>query len=307
MFFEEAWFQHAVDATVTHLAQQRRSVVEGSVRIQTGVVGKTFPINRMGVVDMEEINVRDSDTKYANPPQSKRRGVMRDFALALLFEDFDELRTLTNPQSEASISLGYSLERKKDDLVLNVAGLGAAGASGGKVGGALGMVTSVDEAGESSALVDLPGAQQIVNGGTNLTPTKLRTVNRMFEEADVPEEDRYFFYSPRGMEKMLSDATVTSADFNTIKALASGGFPADQTWMNMKWRKSNKLPKSGNIRSCIALQKMGVKMGLGLVKGVSISKASHKWDNPQAIIKLSGGAGRADDALVIQCDIDETA
>ena len=185
--------------------------------------------------------------------------------------------------------------------------MAAGGTAGTGTGGFLGKATTVDEAGETSSLTDLPSAQQIVNAGTNLTMAKIRQANRMLDDADVEDDDRYFFYSPMAMEKLLTDSTVTSSEYGSIDRLVKGGFGLDETWMKFKWRRSTRLPKSGNIRSCIALQKMGVGLALGLVKNVDVNVAPHKWNNMQAIIKLSGGAVRVDDSRVIQVDIDESA
>lgn len=302
----EAWFIHAVSDTVTQLAQQKTAVVEGSCRLKTGVRGKTWPFNRIGSEDMFQVTTRDGTTQYANPAQTKRRAVLLDFALAVLIDEFDELKMLTNAESEHSQILGYALARQRDKLSLSPEGLTAAAAAGAALGGFLGKATTVDEAGETSSQTDLPAAQQILNGGTGLTMSKLRTMKKNFDDADVEDEDRYMFYSPTGMSQLLADTTATSSDYNTIKALVDGGFPMDATWMGCKWRRSTKLPKTGNIRSCIAVQRMGVGLALGLVKGVETGRDPGRWNNPFAMVKLSGGACRIDDVRVQQIDIDES-
>src|SRR5262245_50154632 len=101
MFYNEAWFIHAVNDAVVQLAQQKKSVVRGAVRTREGVTGKTDPWQRIGALDMM-IPTRDSDTEYLNPPQSKRRAVLVDRAAACLIDDFDQVRMLTNPQSEVT-------------------------------------------------------------------------------------------------------------------------------------------------------------------------------------------------------------
>lgn len=303
----EAWFIHAVTGVVTQLAQQKTAVTEGAIRTKTGVKGKTEPFNRIGETEMMQITTRDGETQYANPPQSKRRAVLKDFGLAVLIDEFDEIKTLTNPQSEHSQIMGYALAKQRDKLVLAPAGLTAAAAAGTAEGGIIGKATTVDEAGETSSLVDLPTSQQIVNGGTNMTMAKVRRAAGILNESNVEMEDRYLFYSPQAMEKLMADTTVTSSDFGTIKRLVSGGFGMDETWYGFKWRMSTMLPKTGNIRSLIAMQRMGVGLALGLVKGVEIDKVPNRWNNIQCVIKLSGGAVRVDDSRIVQIDIDETA
>ncbi|HXG17178.1 MAG TPA: phage capsid protein [Calidithermus sp.] len=294
----EQWFHHAVSENVTQLAQQKRTVVMGAVRTREGVVGKTFPFHRIGKVDMVAA-VRDSDTTYANPPQSKRRAVLQDFSLAVLIDEFDEIKMLPNPQSEFAQILAYARNRKLDDLVIGVGPTA--------LGGAIGLATVVDEPTESATTSALPTSQVIADGGTNLTLAKVKQAKFLMDDADVDPEDRYLFYSPAGIRKLLDDTQLTSSDFNTVKALVDGGLPPDQTFLGFKWRMSTRLFKTGNIRSCIALQKQGVGLAVGLIKEVEIDKAVHKNNNTQVLIKLSAGAVRIDDACVVRIDIDETA
>src|SRR5215467_10224677 len=119
-FFNEAWFIHAVNDTVVQLAQQKKSVIRGAIRTREGVVGKTDPWQRIGDVAMQPVS-RDSDTEYLNPPQSKRRAVLVDRAAAVLIDDLDQVRMLTNPQSEFSQILTFARERELDALTLSKA------------------------------------------------------------------------------------------------------------------------------------------------------------------------------------------
>lgn len=305
-FYNEAWFIHAVNGAVEHLAQQKRSKTTGTMRTKDGVVGKTWPFNRLAAGEMEEMAGRDGDTQYINPTQSKRRAVLRDFGAAVLIDSFDEVKTLTSPTSEFTILLAAAIQRQRDRLALAIGGLGSAGADLGLVGGILGSATSVDEGAETKSLSALPAGQQIVNGGTNLTMAKIRQARRILNAADADEEESYMFYSPQGMEKFTADSTVTSSDYSSINALTNGTFPMDAMWMGFKWRMSNLLPKVSNIRSCIAFCKAGVGAAFGSVKEIEVGPAPHKWNNTQVIAKLSGGVVRVDDAMVVQIDIDES-
>ena len=299
-----AWFVHAITSEVHHLSQQKEQRASGAYRVKSGVVGKTHPFNRLGKVSLSEVTVRDGDTVYINPAQSKRRAILRDFIGYVLIDDFDEVKTMTSPQSEFTQMLAYAVVRQYDDMVLGISGLGSAGAAGTAVGGALGLATTVNEQAESTGTQVM--TQQVVNGSLNLTMGKILDAKLKLDQADAPDEDRYFFYSPEGMRKLLTDTQVTSADYSTIQALSRGGFPADAEWCGFKWRKSTRLPKSGNIRQCIAMQKMGVGMAIGLVKDVIVSDAPHKNNNTQVGVKLSLGAVRIEEELVVQVDIDES-
>jgi Phage capsid protein len=301
-----AWHIHAITENVIHLAQQKQTQGMAAVRVREGVIGKTEPFQRMAATSMTETLVRDGDTVYQNPTLSKRRANLRDFTTAILVDDFDKVKTMTDPQSEFAMSLAWARNRTIDDLILGVAGLGTAGAAGTAVGGILGLATVVDEAAESSTATALPTAQQIVDGGTNLTMAKIAQAAFLMDAADVDPDGRYFFYSPAGMRKLITDNTVTSADYTTIKALRDGGFPQDATWMGFQWRRSTRLPITGNIRSCIAVQKRSVGFAVAMMAGVEIDRAVHKNNNTQVLLKFSGGGVRIEDVGVVQVNIDES-
>ena len=64
--------------------------------------------------------------------------------------------------------------------------------------------------------------QQIANGGTDLTLAKLREAKKKLDLADVdPSIPRYIAVGPDQIEALLGSTTVTSADFNTVKALVT--------------------------------------------------------------------------------------
>src|SRR5262245_42453609 len=167
-FFNEQWFIHAVDDNVTHLAQQMRQKTGGSYREKSGVVGKTCPFQRLGPVEMQAIVQRDADTSYLNPPQSKRRAQLKDFGAAVLIDEFDTVKTLTNPQSEFAEMLAKSRNRKMDDFALQAA---------------LADVLVVDEASETFTTAALPSGQKIVNGGTGLTMAKIKDATFILNNA----------------------------------------------------------------------------------------------------------------------------
>jgi len=294
----EAWFHHGVSATVTHLAQQKKAMVDGAVRLKTGVKGKTEAFNRLASHDMLPMTTRDGTTQYSNPSQTKRRCTLYDFALAVTTDDFDEFRTLTDPKSELAQMLGYAMERKKDDMVLSQGTT--------NIGGALGTAETVDEGANTSSATSFVATYQIANAGAGLTMAKIRQSKRIQGEANVETQDQYFFHSPKAMEQLLSDPTATSADYSTINALSAGGFPMDATWYGAKWRESTKLYKTGNIRSCLRIQKDAIGMAIGLMKGVETGRDPSHWNNWFAMIKLSGGSVRVDDPGVIQIDVDES-
>jgi hypothetical protein len=300
MIFNEAWFVHALNAEVDLLAQQLEQATRGSYRLKDGVIGKTWPFNMIGPARMSPIT-RDSDTTYVNPGQTKRRAQLVDRGVAALIDDFDRIKTVADIDPAITETLAAAKNREKDVICISAA---------------LGNAVTVDEAGEVTGVQALPGSQTIAHGSVGLTVAKVLDVNERFNKANVPQQDRYMFYSAEAMTDLLQNTQVTDSNFNTIKALAEGGFPQDQKWCNLFWRMVTGfideaqtipiLPKTGNIRTCVAWQKRGVGVAMGLDKSIETGPAPHKWNNQQMVLKLSMGAVRIQDAYVVAVEIDES-
>lgn len=308
-----AWMIHGISAAVTHLAQQKESKAMSAVRVQEGVVGKTYPFNRLASFEMVDVTTRDGDTQYLNPDMSKRRANLLDAAAAVLIDEFDTLKTMTSPQSEFSIGLARARNRKLDRYLLTIPGRDAAGTAGTQVGGILGLATVVDEGAESTSTSALPAPQQILHGSLNMTQSKIRQAGEIMDSADVDPDDRYAFYSPKMFRSIMSDTTFQSSDYTSLELLRQGRFPQDAMFYGFKWRMSTLLPvaappaATADVRSAIFLSKQSVGLAVGLIKGVEVTIATGKWNNPQCVIKLSAGAVRIEDAGVVQVDCLETA
>jgi hypothetical protein len=173
------------------------------------------------------------------------------------------------------------------------------------IAAALGDSIAVSAA-DALTTIPLPAGQKIADGGTSLTMDKVGATKALMDDAEIDEEDRYFFYGPQCMRKLLQDTKVTSSDFNTIKALVEGGFPMDQKWYGFYWRSSTLLPKAGNIRSCVAWQKLCIGTAVGKYGNVETSTRADLNNAPQLLLWLGAGATRIDDAGVVQIDCDES-
>lgn len=317
-FYDEYWFHHAVSDTVYQLAQQRPSKFYSAVRVKEGVDGKTYPFNRIGPAPgMLPVTSRHMAGVGQDVPKTKRRVACRDFYSRVYVDDLDQVRALPNLQSEDSMQLAYARNRKLDELIIQ---------------GCLGSAVDVDETAETTSSTALPTTggfgnvgQVIVNGSVGLTLTKIMDCKTIFDSNNIDEQDRYFFYSPVGMRRLLEDTKVTSADYNTVRALTSGGFAPDEMWHSFKWRMSTLLPYAGavynpdgtvgtqvitspgaTIRSCIALQKNGVGLAVAKSGALTVKDRPDLVQTTQVELVLSAGAIRIEDTCVVRVDIDES-
>ena len=97
----------------------------------------------------------------------------------------------------------------------------------------------------------LGSGQAITESGTDgLTIAKLRTAKEKFDLASVdPSLPRFLFLvvGPRQVSDLLGTTSVTSSDFNTVKALVNGEV---DTFMGFKFITSTRLAIASSKRLC---------------------------------------------------------
>ena len=144
-----------------------------------------------------------------------------DYEFADLVDDLDKVRMLVDPTSSYALAAAYAMGRAMDDAIITAA-LGSA------------------DTGVAGTAVALPSAQKIVEAGTaGLTIAKLREAKEIIDLASVdPSLPRHIIVSPKQITDLLGTTEVTSSDFNTVKALASGDV---NTFLGFNFIVSNRL------------------------------------------------------------------
>jgi hypothetical protein len=271
-------------ANVTMLYQQNGSKLRGTVR-EESLTGKAHFFERIGATAAQVRVTRHGDTPLISTPHSRRMVTPLDYEWADLVDQQDKIRILINPESEYAQNASMALGRAFDSAVI-------AAFNGNAFAGDSGQTT-----------VALPSSQLIVNGGTGFTMAKLRQAKLILDNANVPDEERYLVYSPRALYNLLGDTQVTSADFNSVKALVDGQL---DTYLGFKFVKTTLLPLSGNIRSCFAYHKnaMGIAVNADIM--TRINERPDKSYAVQVYVCGTWGATRIQEEGVVQVDFDES-
>ena len=192
------------DEDVMTAYQQEGSRLTSCVEEKMNIIGKSFSVNRLGVVEAVTKTTRHELHQHQNPEHSVRWANMVYYYNSVLMDPDDDDRVLANPKNKYVMTAAMSLGRRKDQTIID-AGLGTA-------------ITGENRAGTQA----LPTAQIVTGSTSGFTMTKWRTAKRILDENEVPDSDRYTAISAQGLEDLLADTTVTSADFNTVKALVNG-------------------------------------------------------------------------------------
>jgi hypothetical protein len=230
MSFEitEAFVQE-FHSNVVHLSQQKGSKLQGKVRKESQG-GESDFFDRIGSVDAQKKVGRHSDTTYMNTPHSRRKVTTSPYFFSDLVDKEDKVRVLNSPESEYLIAALNALGRGKDDEII-------AAALGSAWGGDKGQTEVV-----------LPDSQKIVafdgstTTGVGLNVKTLRLALFKFENNEVDEDiKKYFAINSYAKMSLLAQTEITSADFNSVKALVQGQV---NEFMGFEFVSLERLPRS---------------------------------------------------------------
>jgi hypothetical protein len=134
---------------------------------------------------------------------------------------------------------------------------------------------------------------------------KLIQAKKILDSNSVdPSIPRHIAVSPDQIEALLNTTTVTSSDFNTVKALVQGEI---NTFLGFQFHVSNRLAKSGNDRTCFAWAQDGIKLAVGKDVESRIDERADKSYSTQVYYCASFGATRMEEDKVVSIICDESA
>jgi len=279
-------FVQQYSANVQMLSQQMGSRLRDAVRVEN-MTGKNAFFDQVGKATAQKRTTRHADTPQIDTPHARRRVSLVDYEYADLIDDQDKVRMLIDPTSAYAQAAAAAMGRAMDDEI---------------IAAALGTAFTGETGSTSTAL---PASQQIANGGADMSLAKLRQAKKILDLSDVdPSIPRYLACGPDQIEALLADTNVTSSDFNTVKALVQGEV---NQFMGFNFIVTNRLAKSGDIRSCFAWAEDGLALAVGRDVMARIDERNDKGYATQVYYCMSIGSTRMEEEKVVQIDCDEAA
>ena len=261
-------------SNVLMLSQQKGSKLRATVRGEN-VTGKNAYFERIGAVDMVDSTSRHDDTPQIDTPHSRRRVSLVTSRFADLIDNADKVRTLIDPTSPYAMNAAWAAGRKMDARIIEAM-------AGNAYSGEAGATT-----------VALPSAQKIAAASAGLTVAKLITAKEILLAADVDPEMLTCAINPAGLTDLLSTTQVTSADYNSVKALVQG---AIDTFMGFKFVISTQV----TALKAFAYAKNSVVLAVGSEPNVRISERADKNYATQVFVEMDIGATRVEDEGVVE-------
>jgi hypothetical protein len=279
-----------------HLLQQKISKLREYVSVES-VKGKEKTFNQMAPVEMTKITSRAADTNISDTALAKRWLRPFPYEHATLFDEWDAeyLGEVSLPQSETIQNHAMAYMRTCDKTIIDAA-LGTA------FTGETGVTPTALPSGQE---VDVDYVETGSAANSGLTVAKLRQASFILTNSEVDDSDpRILVVSAKQVQDLLRTTEVTSADFNTVRALVNGEI---DTFMGFKFRRvaSNLLPfNSGtDVRTCFAYVKSGVKLAdAGRKVHVDVRPDKSHALQIRTVASLGGTRTQEEKVVSIACD-----
>ena len=277
-------FVEQYSSNVAMLSQQMGSKLRGSVDVET-VRGKNAFFDQVGVTAAQLRTSRHGDTPQIDTPHSRRRLSLADYEWADLVDDVDKVRMLVDPTSSYARAAAAAMNRAMDDVIITAFN---ASANTGVAGGT------------STAL---PSGQKTATSDQSdgLTIAKLLAAKKILDDNDVdPSLKRYIVCGPQQISDLLGTTSVTSADFNTVRALSTGEVNSFLGFEFIMSTRLNKDATNTTDRLVFAYTEDAIKLGIGKDISAKISERADKSYSTQVYYAVSLGAVRMEEEKVVQ-------
>jgi hypothetical protein len=175
-------------------AYQGKAMLVGAVRQRRGVEGSSVKFPKVGK-GVATARVTQTDVTPMNVGFSNVTCTLQDWNAAEYSDIFSQAKVNFDERSELSQVVGAAIGRRQDQLILD----------------ALSAATSTGTV-----------ANSIGGANTNMNISKLREAAKILNAKNVPSDGRHIIIHANSLASMLEQTSVTSSDFNSVKALVQG-------------------------------------------------------------------------------------
>lgn len=219
----ETWRVQQYTANVYHLSQQQGSRLGPLVRSET-FVGKAEYFDRLALATAQKKQGRNTPTPNLDIAHSRRMVTTSMYEWATLVDRKDKLQNIHDPENQYSKAAMNGLGRQMDVVLINAALGNAATGEGG---------TGTQALGTGQDILAVAGGV-----ASRMNVLALLKAKLLFDQAEAVGP-RFFVHTAGFLEAMLEQTQVTSADYNTVRALVKGEL---DTYLGFKFIHTELLP-----------------------------------------------------------------
>jgi hypothetical protein len=268
------------DAEVKQAYQGKAQLV-GAVRQRRGVEGSTVKFPKVGR-GVATARISQTDVTPMNVGFSNVTCTMGDWNAAEYSDIFSQQKVNFDERSELVQVVGNAIGRRQDQLILDAL---------------------------SASSTSLTVANSIGGSNTNMNVAKLRESKKLLDKNNVPMDGRHIIVHANSLSAMLGETSVTSSDFNTVKALVQGEI---NTFLGFMFhvlgdRSEGGLPIDGsNDRTLYAFHTSAIGYAEGIAPRTEINYVPEKTSWLVNAL-FSAGAVSIDDEGIVKITARDTA
>jgi hypothetical protein len=237
------------DAEVKQAYQAKAQLV-GATRQRRGVEGSTVKFPKVGK-GVATPRITQADVTPMNVGFSNVTCTLQDWNAAEYSDIFSQQKVNFDERNELVQVVSSAIGRRQDQLILDA--LNASSTS----------LTVGDDIGGTDS---------------NMNVAKLREAKKLLDKNNVPFEGRHIIVHANSLSSLLAETSVTSADFNTVRALVAGelntflGF----TFHVLGDRSEGGLPLATAARTCFAFHRDAIGYAEGIAPRTEINYIPEK-------------------------------
>lgn len=282
----------AFRATVQHLAQQEFSRLLSFVD-KDSFESETGHWDRLSSGD-SAAKTRKMATPETGRTWSRRVAIASPFNDAEITELEDPGQMLADPNSHITQSLGMSMGRRIDDVI---------------IAAATGNATAVTRTAgaPAHAAVAFTAGQTVSDYTVDINFDLITEVQELFMNNDIyPEVFKVAVIGPRQVRQLMNLTEQTSADYVELKRLQNYGIAPN--WLGFTWIVSTRLLEPTTAqRDCIFFTRRGLGLHMPQDMHAEVMKdpgLSYAW---RPYIQINLGAVRVEDEHVVRLKIKDTS
>jgi len=261
-------------------AYQGKALLVPAVRQRRGVEGSTVKFPKVGK-GVATVRVPQTDVTPLNVAFSTVTCTLVDYNAAEYSDIFNQAKVNFDERQELVQVVASAMGRRQDQIILDAL---------------------------TASSTSLTVSNDIGGTDSNLNVAKLREAKRLMDKNNVPPEGRHIIIHGNGLASLLSETSVTSSDFNSVKALVQGDINSflGFTFHMLGDRSEGGLVIDGSLdRSCFAFHQMAVGYGEGISMRTEINYIPEKTSFLVNEV-FSAGAIAIDDEGIVKITCRET-
>jgi hypothetical protein len=249
------------DSEVKHVFQTA-GTLNGTCTVRMDVTGDTYNFRKMGKGLATQRTAPSADSIAMDVEHSLIPVTLTDWDADEYTDIFNAKEVNIDEVRELGYTIASALGRRRDQIKIDAM--------------AAGSYSATPTAGQGYLVgTDVGGV------GTGWNIEKLRATKKALDNREVPNTDRHVAITPDGLEDLLAETEVTSADYNSVKALVQGEV---NTFMGFTFhlvapRSEGGMSKTGNLQDNYAwhMSAIGEAVGMDITTGADWIAHKKSW------------------------------